>query len=446
MKKLLSIIVLLVCFLVTLTSAIGSDVKDPAYAPGELLVKYKAHIRAAAAEFYLNLYDIKTIKVFKSGTHHVKLPEDMTVEEALEIYQDDPDVVYAEPNYYYHIDTTPNDPYFDRLWGLHNRGQTEGTVDADIDAPEAWAITTGSSNVIIAVIDTGVDYTHPDLSPNIWTNSGETPNDGIDNDGNGYVDDIYGWDFAYNTNNPMDADGHGTHCAGTIAAKGNNSAGITGVCWTAKIMVLKGLNNDGDGWTSTLLPAIEYANANGAHVINNSWGGGGPSIAIRDAICASSAAVVCAAGNDGTDNDYIAHYPSSYDCSNIIAVAATEHNDHLWLQSNYGVTSVDVAAPGSCIQSTAPGGGYQYLSGTSMAAPHVSGVAALIKAKSPTFTNANIKTAIMNKVDTKAGLSGMLVSGGRVNAFKSLPTPAPPPPGGGGGGGGSGGCFIGSIQ
>ena len=304
MKRLLSIIVLLVCFLVTLTPAFGSDAEDPAYVPGELLVKYKASIRAAAVGFYLNLYNIRTIKTFETiGAHHVKLPEGMTVEEALVIYQDDPDVVYAEPNYYRHINT--NDTNYNKLWGLHNTGQvvngTTGTNDADIDAPEAWALSTGSSSVIVAVIDSGVDYRHPDLSPNLWTNTEEIPDNNIDDDGNGYIDDVYGWDFVYNDNDPMDVHGHGTHCAGTIAAKGNNSAGITGVCWTAKIMSLRALDGDGSGATSDLVDAILYANRMGAHVINNSWGGGGFSNSVRDAICASLAAVVCAAGNDGTE-------------------------------------------------------------------------------------------------------------------------------------------------
>jgi len=254
-KLLLSIVftvlcILFVCFLFTNSSVFGKDLilgeqgdNGPAYVPGELLVKYKASIRVAAAEFYLNLYNIRTIKVFKTGVHHVKLPEDMTVEEALVIYQDDPDVVYAEPNYRYHINVTPNDTHYNKLWGLHNTGQsvngTSGTNDADIDAPEAWAITTGSSSVIVAVIDSGVDYRHPDLSPNIWINPGEIADDGIDNDSNGYIDDVYGWDFVYDDNDPMDVNGHGTHCAGTIAAAGNNSLGITGVCWTASIMVLR---------------------------------------------------------------------------------------------------------------------------------------------------------------------------------------------------------------
>jgi subtilisin family serine protease len=278
----------------------------------------------------------------------------MTVEEALEIYRNDPDVEYVEPNYYrYATATTPDDtffiPPFERLWGLHNTGQdvngTTGTVGADIDAIEAWDTTTGSINVVVAVIDSGVDYNHPDLAANIWINQAElTGTPGVDDDGNGMIDDIRGWDFVDDDNDPIDSDDHGTHVAGTVAAVGNNNTGITGVSWTAKIMILRFLNGFGVGTDANAIRAIEYANANGAHIINNSWGGGGFNQFLKDAIDASSAVVVCAAGNDGTNNDIAPHYPSSYTSSNIIAVAATDQNDSRASFSSYGATSVDVAA------------------------------------------------------------------------------------------------------
>jgi subtilisin family serine protease len=290
----------------------------------------------------------------------VKLPEGVDIEEALELYLEDPDVEHAEPNYFVHVDqTTPGDPGFDQLWGLHNTGQpvngTSGSIDADIDAPEAWDVTTGSSDVVVAVIDSGVDINHPDLQPNIWTNPGETPGNGIDDDGNGYVDDVNGWDFFLDENSPLDDHGHGTHVAGTVAAAGNNGIGVTGVSWTAKIMALRFIDPWGNGTTDDAISAIEYASVMGADIINNSWGGSGYNKALKEAIGASGALVVCAAGNYGTNNDKInPHYPSSYESANIIAVAASDQNDNRASFSNYGPFSVDVAAPGTNIYSAAP--------------------------------------------------------------------------------------------
>ncbi len=330
------------------------------YKQGELLVKYRAYVGTASAKLGNKAFDIATIRSFKKiRVQHVKLPKNMSVEQALDVYQMNPDVEYAEPNYRFHATATPNDTYFNRLWGLHNTGQdvynTSGTSDADIDAIEAWNITTGSSQVIVAVVDSGVDYNHPDLASNIWTNPGEVPDNGIDDDENGYIDDVNGWDFVDpDDNDPMDLNNHGTHVAGTIAAIGNNDTGVSGVAWSTQIMVLRGLDTDGYGWTSDLMNAIVYASSNGAHVINNSWGGEESSQPLKDAIAASPAVVVCAAGNDGLDNDITPHYPSNYNCDNIIAVAATNQFDTLASFSNYGAVSVDVAAPGTNIYSTVP--------------------------------------------------------------------------------------------
>jgi subtilisin family serine protease len=336
---------------------------------GEIIVKFRSETRS---EDETTAHDValrnasaiahsKTGAIVKRefkhlrGLHLVKLPKHKSIRQALKSYLENPQIEYAEPNYIVHTAVIPNDTYFSNLWGLNNTGQTGGTNDADIDAPEAWNMTTGSSSVVIAVVDTGVTYNHPDLGGNIWVNTGETNcTDGIDNDGNGYIDDCYGWDFIGDDNNPTDYNGHGTHVAGTIAAVGNNSAGITGVMWTAKIMPLRFLGVSGYGTTADAISAILYANANGAHVINNSWGGGGYSEALKDAIDVSSAVVVCAAGNDGTDNDSSPFYPASYASSSIISVAATNHDDALASFSNYGPTSVDVAAPGVSIYSTIP--------------------------------------------------------------------------------------------
>lgn len=327
-----------------------------AYVPGEILVKFKGDSDISKINTLHKTVGSHKKKDFKGiRVHHLKLPKNMSVEEAVEYYRRDPNVEYAEPNYIVHIDAIANDTYFNSLWGLHNTGQTGGTSDADIDAPEAWDLTTGDSAVVIAVIDTGVAYNHPELIGNIWTNTGETScTDGIDNDNNGYVDDCNGWDFIGDDNDPVDFNGHGTHVAGTIAAGGDNNAGITGIMWQAQIMPLRFLGIDGSGTTSDAVSAILYANTNGAHIINNSWGGGGYSQALKDAIDASSAVVVCAAGNSGSSNDSNPFYPASYTSSNVISVAATDANDNLAWFSNYGSTSVDLAAPGSSIYSTVP--------------------------------------------------------------------------------------------
>lgn len=337
------------------------DPSVPAYVPGELLVKFRPEVRREASAAYQDWFNISTRRTFAiNGYQHVKLPEGVDVDEALELYLEDPDVEDADLNYILSTDVAPpDDTYFNRLWGLHNFAQnvngTSGTDDADIDALDAWDVTTGSGDVVVAVIDTGVDINHPDLAANIWTNPGEIPGNGIDDDGNDLIDDVNGWDFYIGDNDPRDADGHGTHVAGTIAAVGNNAVGITGVSWSAKIMVLRFLDAWGSGSTDNAIAAIQYANDMGADVINNSWGGGGFNTALKTAIEASDAVVVCAAGNSGSNNDSISHYPSNYDSANIIAVAASDQDDSLASFSNYGADSVDVAAPGTNIYSAAPG-------------------------------------------------------------------------------------------
>jgi subtilisin family serine protease len=337
------------------------DPQTPAYVPGELLVKFRPEVRRQAAAAYKQWFNISTRRTFAiNGYQQVKLPEGVDIEEALELYLEDPDVENAEPNYIVYTDIgPPDDTYFGRLWGLHNTGQdvngTNGTDDADIDALEAWDVTTGSSDVVVAVVDSGVDINHPDLAANIWTNPGEIPGNGIDDDGNGYIDDVNGWDFYGNDNDPRDGNGHGTHVAGTIAAAGDNASGIAGVSWSAKIMPLRFIDAWGSGTTDRAITAIEYANAMGADVINNSWGGGGGGDSLKTAIEASAALVVCAAGNSGRNNDSIPYYPSSYNSANIIAVAASDQDDKLASFSNYGAVSVDVAAPGTNIYSAQPG-------------------------------------------------------------------------------------------
>ncbi|MDY6994811.1 MAG: S8 family serine peptidase, partial [Pseudomonadota bacterium] len=345
---------------------------------------------------------------------------------------DNPNVLMSE--HLETISTLPNDPEFKKLWHEHNSGQSGGTPDADIDAPEAWNTQTDCSEITIAVIDTGVDYNHPDLKNNMWRNRGEIPNDGIDNDGNFYDDDIYGWDFAYNSANPMDNHSHGTHVAGAIAAQGDNNIGISGVCWSAKIMALKFLNDAGFGNTSDAIKAIEYAANNGAQISNNSWGGGGYVQALYETIAAAGTRngqlFIAAAGNSyGNNNDKFPFYPASYELDNIISVAATDHNDVLAQFSNYGLTSVDLAAPGVQIYSTLPNNSYGFKSGTSMATPQVSGAAALLWASLDNPNAQTVKQGLLEAVDAiDWSLGDKVLTGGRLNAYNALPALAPPPP------------------
>lgn len=376
----------------------------------------------------------------------------ISVEEAVAYYEKDPGIEYAEPNwkrYAYQGSEPPvNDPYFQYMWGLHNVGQEiipgsgiAGIHDADIDAPEAWEAFDGGEPVIVAVIDTGIQYYHPDLANNMWINPGEIAGDGIDNDGNGFVDDVYGWDFYWNDNTVYDVadeESHGTHTAGTIAAVGNNEEGVIGVAWKAnvKIMALKFLGPEG-GYDSDAIKAFNYAAKMGATLTSNSWGGGGYGKALREAIEASGMLAMCAAGNSASDNDVVPHYPSSYVSENIIAVAASDQNDELAGFSCWGEQSVDIAAPGHWILSTYPNtddyskSGYAWADGTSMATPHVAGVAALLAAAHPEMPQyagaegweagaVTIKDMILNSSEVRPAFVGKVLTGGRLNAYNAL--------------------------
>ena len=353
----------------------------------------------------------------------------ITAEEAIAILSEDPRIEYVEAN---DIKVTsqiiPNDPLFDELWGLNNTGQTGGTPDADIDAPEAWDIQTGNG-IVIGVIDTGVDYTHPDLQNNIWTNPGEIPDNGIDDDGNGFIDDYYGYDFVNDDGDPFDDDeiGHGTLVAGIIAAEGNNGIGVTGVNWDAQIVGIKFLDEFGFGSTFDAIQAIEYSILIGADVTNNSWGGGEFSQGLLDAIAAAGEAgqlFVAAAGNSGLDTDIFPEFPAAYDLDNIISVAATNDNDELASFSSFGANSVDIGAPGEDILSTIPGDNYDAFSGTSFAAPHVTGVASLLLSESSDLSADELKERILATVDPTPSLEGKSVSGGRLNSFNALIAPS----------------------
>lgn len=320
----------------------------------------------------------------------------------------------------------PNDPQFADQWALNNTGQNGGKAKADIDALKAWAKTQGSSDVVVAVLDTGVDYAHEDLVENMWTRPENLP-EYYDQE-LGTIDDVHGFDAEYNASDPMDDNGHGTHCAGIIGAKGDNSKGISGVNWNVKIMPLKFLGRGGFGTTKNAIEAINYAiqrkkDGVNIRVINASWGSTQRSKALEDAIRAAGDAgilFVAAAGNSSTDNDKRGHYPSNYDLPNVISVAALDRNDMLASFSNFGAKTVQVAAPGREILSTWLNDEYREASGTSMAAPQVSGIAALILASDPDLTVAQLRERILKSVDPIESLSGKVLVGGRLNAAKAL--------------------------
>ncbi|MGI9094917.1 MAG: S8 family peptidase, partial [Thermoleophilaceae bacterium] len=345
----------------------------------------------------------------------------------------------------------PNDPGFSNLYGLNNTGQAvagvSGTPDADIDAPEAWDLTTGSPDVVVAVVDSGVDVAHPDLSSSIWTNPGESgggrESNGIDDDANGLVDDFRGWDWVADDNLPADENGHGTHVSGTVTASGNNATGVTGVSWNSRVMPLRVLDAAGSGTVADLVSAYRYAGAKGAPILNASLGGSGFSRAELDAInAAPNTLFVVAAGNGGADGvgdnvDTAPEYPCAYAAANIVCVAASDQNDGLAGFSNFGFNSVDLAAPGVRTLSTVPGGGYQYFSGTSMATPHTAGAAALIWSLEPGASVAGVKSALLGGTDAKSAFTQKTATGGRLDADRSLrvaagsagaPLPVAPPP------------------
>ncbi len=297
-------------------------------------------------------------------------------------------IEYVEPNYIVHTMVAPDDPsYLDgSLWGLSNTGQNGGTADVDIDAPEGWDIRRDASPVIVAVIDTGINYQHQDLVSNVWVNPGEIADNGIDDDGNGYIDDVHGINVITGSGDPLDDNGHGSHVAGTIGAAGDDGVGVVGVAWQARILGAKFLSSAGSGSTADAVACVDYAVEMGASVLNNSWGGGGFSQALADSIEAASEAgvvFVAAAGNAGSDNDAKPVYPANYDLPNVLSVASITRTGELSGFSNYGIESVDIAAPGSSILSCWQGetDAYKTVSGTSMATPHASGILALLYAE-----------------------------------------------------------------
>lgn len=392
-----------------------------------LIIKLKDGVGEDALQSLNSKYNAKILKKsLAPNTYIVQFQsvEPDTLPEMMKKYQAEVSTIsYAEPDYIESAQTLPNDPSFPVQWGLNNLGQDGWKPDADMDLPEAWNITTGSSDVIVGVIDSGIDFNHPDLAPNIWTNPGEIPNNGIDDDHNGFVDDVHGWDFVHNTNNPFDDRYHGTVVSGVIGAKGNNQTGIAGVCWNVSIVPIKFLDNTGNGADSDAIDAIYYATRLGVNLTNNSWGGGDYIQPMKEAIDDAGKhgiLFVAAAGNSIANSDVNPIFPAAYDCENIISVAATDENDNLVWFSNYGPKTVDVGAPGIDIYTTYLDNQYRYYLGTSLAAPQVSGVCALIKSKFPGLTGSQLKNILLKSVDVLPALQGLCVSNGRVNAFNAL--------------------------
>jgi subtilisin family serine protease len=427
-----------------------SNMDKESYRDGEVLVKFKPGVLANAS---LSAHQLMGASVEKTFTlvpnlELARLPEGMSVSEAVVQYMSDPNVEYAEPNYVVRASATmPNDTFFDQQWGLMNTGLfAGGTYGADINAPGAWDISR-TTGVIIAIIDTGIFYNHADLVGNIWINSGEICTDGIDNDLNGFIDDCRGWDFVGTNvavptadNNPIDDNGHGTHVAGIAGAVGNNGAGISGLLWSVQLMPLKVLDTNGFGNVSEIIGGVNYAVANGARVMNASLGTSVFSSALFDAINAANTAgvlLIASAGNGGADflgdnNDLSPQYPASYNLPNIISVAATDQNDMRASFSNFGLNSVDVAAPGVYILSTiienslfslctgSRFAGLDFCEGTSMAAPHVSALAGLLYSYYTNFTHSQIRSTILRYVDVLSELNGWIQTGGRVNAYSAM--------------------------
>jgi PKD repeat protein len=352
------------------------------------------------------------------------------------------EILYTEPDYIFEAAVLTNDPHFFKQWGLSNTGQNAGTAGADIHLPSQWDQQDGSQAIIAGIIDTGIDWGHEDLVDNIWQNLAEDadgdghtiefingaweldPGDlnGNDDDGNGYVDDLVGWDFVNDDNNPFDDNGHGTHVAGILGAKGNNGKGIAGVSWHTRMMALKAFDDKGSGSVISIIPALEYARMMGARITNDSWGGPAYSQALYDELALSNAAGmlnIVAAGNNGSNNSATPTYPGSFDLSNVICVAATNNDDSLAVFSNYSYSLVDVAAPGQDIYSTLPGHAYGYKNGTSMATPMVAGAIALIWSQDTTRSHNQIREMLLSTVDQIPGLAGKCATGGRINLSKA---------------------------
>ncbi len=416
------------------SEGVQKDARGYSYVADHLLVRFKPGVPQAFKEYANTMVQAQVLREYTSvdNLQLVRLPAGMSVEQAITTYRDNPDVLYAEPDYLQYADTTPNDPSYSSLWGLKNTGQTGGTSGVDIDAELAWNTTTGSSSVYVMGIDTGIDYNHPDLAANMAQLESNC-SDGIDNNGDGYVDDCRGIDTVNGDTDPMDDNDHGTHTAGTIGAVGNNSIGVVGVNWTVRLIACKFLGSNGTGATSGAITCLDFAKTlkqNGLNLIatSNSWAGGGTGQALFDAIEAQKGQgilFIAAAGNGGfdgigDDNDTVPNFPSNYFVPNVIAVAATDASDNRASFSNFGQRTVHLGAPGVGILSTTRNNTYSTFDGTSMATPHVTGVAALLKAADNNRDWKAIKNLILSGGDTTVAMTGNTITGRRLNANGAL--------------------------
>lgn len=420
-------------FMLTLISILGlftslgfakSKVNMLDSVPGEFVVRFKSYQS-------MQLNTLKAKRIGNTPFAIVKRPTVETMAYAIQSLTKNSGVAYAEPNYIYRKFAMPNDPSLHLNWGIKNFGQIDsdgvkGVVGMDADLERVWEQVSDTS-IIVAVIDTGIDYTHPDLRNNIYINEKElygTP--GVDDDGNGYVDDIYGMNFSNAsspTPNGLDDQSHGTHCAGVIGAEGNNGIGIAGVNWNVKMLPVKFLSADGSGSLAGAIAAIDYAVNRGAKVLSNSWGGNIESQALYEAVLRThekGTLFVAASGNDGKNNDQTRTFPATYDIPNVVSVGAINNRGALAGFSNYGKRSVHLAAPGENIYSTVLNNRYASYSGTSMAAPFVSGVAALTWGVAPQLTNLELKERLIKTVRKSSNLKNRFVSGGMVSAYNAV--------------------------
>lgn len=406
------------------------------YKEGEFVIQLRSAYRADQNRDLERKLGAEVLSQVRPDLILVKTTHREKIEQTLERLNSVPEVLIAEPNYIYRAIRSPNDPEYKRLWGLRNTGDLDaeglkGLRGIDVGAKKAWAMTTGNKHTVIAVIDTGIDFSHPDLVKNAWVNTRERNGvAGVDDDGNGFVDDIHGWDFVTNSGIMIDPFEHGTHCAGTIAADGNNHIGVVGVAWRASLMSVRFLNDGGSGTLVDAVRAIDYSVMMKAKISSNSWGGSQNSEILRQAIERARDAgqlFVAAAGNAARNNDLRPYYPAGFQLDNIISVAAVNNRGDLASFSNWGAKSVHVAAPGVNILSTTPGGKYTFYSGTSMATPHVTGVASLLWAKYPSLSYKKIKKRLIKSSRPVNSLIGKVRSNGIVNAYYALSGKSPPP-------------------